>query len=514
MNTSVKHVRGGERPVVKNDPSALRNGNGHTQRKAIPVPQKKETCLFVLDTNVLMHDPTALEKFEEHSIYLPGMVIEELDNNKKGKEDVNRNAREVLRTCKKILTSKIPKVKGGIPLASFFGGKVSGYLYFQTEEIPDIKDTDKPDNQILSVVKHLNKNRKGNQRVILVTKDTAMHVKAEAAGIAVQDYQNDMITLDDKDFLPKGYTELPPNFWDVNKTESYKEGHTVCYKVTGPGVKKFMPNEFVHSTTHGKNLTMRMMSRTGNTATFHAVVDHTNEKNLVAGIRAKNNEQNHALNLLMDPNIDIVTLVGTAGSGKTLLALAAAIAQTIDTTRYNEIIITRATVSVGEDIGFLPGTEEDKMGPWMGALEDNLDVLSATTSTAAAHKKFVKGPLKTFQEAGTASIAAWKELARSRIKIRSMNFMRGRTFHGKYVIIDEFQNLTIKQAKTLITRAGVGTKIVCLGNLTQIDTPYLTEGSSGLTHVVKKYLDWGHSGHVIMPKGERSRLADSANDRL
>jgi PhoH-like ATPase len=192
-----------------------------------------------------------------------------------------------------------------------------------------------------------------------------------------------------------------------------------------------------------------------------------------------------------------VSLLGQAGTGKTLLALAAGLMQTLETKQYSEIIITRVTVPVGEDIGFLPGTEEEKMTPWMGALEDNLEILD-----------------KTDEEAGEWGRAATRDLIRSRIKIKSLNFMRGRTFVSKYLILDEAQNLTPKQMKTLITRAGPGTKVVCLGNIAQIDTPYLTEGSSGLTYVVDRMKGWLHSGHVTLQRGERSRLADHAAEAL
>ncbi|MEO5703098.1 MAG: PhoH family protein, partial [Gammaproteobacteria bacterium] len=217
----------------------------------------------------------------------------------------------------------------------------------------------------------------------------------------------------------------------------------------------------------------------------------------VWGINALNREQNFALNLLMDPEIDFVTLLGIAGTGKTLLTLAASLAQVLEERRYSEIIMTRVTVPVGEDIGFLPGTEEEKMTPWMGALMDNLEVL--TQSNAGG---------------GDWGRAATNDLLRNRIKIRSLNFMRGRTFLNKFVIIDEAQNLTSKQMKTLITRAGPGTKVVCLGNVAQIDTPYLTETTSGLTYVVDRFKGWEHSGHITLLRGERSRLADYASEVL
>lgn len=197
----------------------------------------------------------------------------------------------------------------------------------------------------------------------------------------------------------------------------------------------------------------------------------------------------------MNPEIDFVTLLGTAGTGKTLLTLAAGLTQVLDQNLYKEIIMSRVTVPVGEDIGFLPGTEEEKMTPWMGALMDNLEVLTQT-------------------EGGEWGRAATDDLLRSRIRIHSLNFMRGRTFLNKYIILDEAQNLTPKQMKTLITRAGPGTKVVCLGNVAQIDTPYLTETSSGLTYAVDRFKYWKHSGHITLQRGERSRLADFASQTL
>ena len=226
------------------------------------------------------------------------------------------------------------------------------------------------------------------------------------------------------------------------------------------------------------------------------VTEHRGPRHTVWGINARNREQNYALNLLLDPKVDFVSLLGTAGTGKTLLTLAAGLAQTLEINRYREIIMTRVTVPLGEDIGFLPGTEEEKMTPWMGALMDNLEVLTKT------------------DEGGDWGRAATNDLLRNRIKIRSLNFMRGRTFLYRYIILDEAQNLTPKQMRALITRAGPGTKIVCLGNVAQIDTPYLTETTSGLTFVIDRFKHWAHSGHVTLLRGERSRLADHASDIL
>jgi len=294
--------------------------------------------------------------------------------------------------------------------------------------------------------------------------------------------------------------ELPADFWDTHGREmhSWQEQGRTFYKVTGPLVTGWHPNQCL--SLSGAHPSMNLMAIVRSLEQGHAIIemanDYTQPKHTIWGINALNREQNFALNLLMDPMIDFVSLVGVAGSGKTLLALAAGLAQTLDEQRYREIIMTRVTVPVGEDIGFLPGTEEEKMTPWMGALMDNLEVLHRT------------------DEGGDWGRAATADLLRNRIKIRSLNFMRGRTFLSRYVIIDEAQNLTPKQMKTLITRAGPGSKVVCLGNIAQIDTPYLTETTSGLTYVVDRFKQWTHSGHITLVRGERSRLADFASEAL
>jgi PhoH-like ATPase len=266
--------------------------------------------------------------------------------------------------------------------------------------------------------------------------------------------------------------------------------------VHGPLVGSFIVNEFLFL-EDDKPFYALVKEVSGKTAILQTLRDYTHQRHGVWGITARNREQNFALNVLMNPEIDFVTLLGQAGTGKTLLTLASGLMQTLEEKTYSEIIMTRVTVPVGEDIGFLPGTEEEKMNPWMGALEDNLDVLN-----------------KTDDEAGEWGRAATRDLIRSRIKVKSLNFMRGRTFINKFLIIDEAQNLTPKQIKTLITRAGPWTKVVCLGNIAQIDTPYLTEGSSGLTYVVDRFKGWAHSGHVTLMRGERSRLADHAAEIL
>jgi PhoH-like ATPase len=295
--------------------------------------------------------------------------------------------------------------------------------------------------------------------------------------------------------------------------KSWKEEGRTWYQVQGPRCPDMLVNEFVYlepGAAAEKPFYAFVREGSGKKATLSTVIDYGHAKNAVWGITARNREQSFALNLLMDPEIDFVTLLGQAGTGKTLLTLAAALTQTLETKRYTEIIITRVTVPVGEDIGFLPGTEEEKMTPWMGAIEDNLDVLNRP---AEADEKGT-GTSQQSGYGGDWGRAATMDLIRSRIKVKSLNFMRGRTFLNKFLIIDESQNLTPKQMRTLITRAGPGTKVVCLGNIAQIDTPYLTEGSSGLTYVVDRFKGWAHSGHITLQRGERSRLADHASEVL
>jgi len=462
--------------------------------------------IFVLDTNVLMHDPTSLFRFAEHNIYIPMMVLEELDRSKKGMSEVASNVRQVSRFLDEIISSSSPKeIVNGLPLPTVMNKNEddkntdnTGYIFFQTEILENHLPTSLPgntaDNDILSTALAL-QDKIENSQVILVSKDINLRIKSVVVGITSEDYQNDK-ALDDLSLLYKGETELPSNFWESHSKnmESWREdGHTF-YRVEGPEVKDWYPNEFLYTEEDGGFEAM-VVSKDDSGSMIELVTDYSNTKHTVWGINSRNREQNYALNLLMNPEVDFVSLLGNAGTGKTLLTLAAGLTQVLDQNRYKEIIMTRVTVPVGEDIGFLPGTEEEKMTPWMGALMDNLEVLTQT-------------------DGGEWGRAATDDLLRSRIKIHSLNFMRGRTFLNKYIILDEAQNLTPKQMKTLITRAGPGSKIICLGNVAQIDTPYLTETSSGLTYAVDRFKDWAHSGHITLKRGERSRLADYASEIL
>jgi PhoH-like ATPase len=456
--------------------------------------------IFILDTNVLMHDPASIFSFQEHDVYIPMVVLEELDKHKRGLSEVARNVRQVSRYLDELANSAEDEISKGIPLANRLKSKNAGNLYFYIESSKSSLhaglDLSSVDNKLLGIAHDLDKRHPDND-VILVTKDINLRIKSHALHIHAEDYTSDQAVAD-ADLLHTGSTCLTTDFWDEHgkKMESWQEEGRTFYRITGPLVASWQPNEFLYVEDDSFQAIVKEIEN--DSAVIETPKDYSSEKHSVWGILARNREQNYALNLLMDPEIDFVSLLGHAGTGKTLLSLAAALAQTLDSKIYNEIIVTRVTIPVGEDIGYLPGTEEEKMGPWMGALEDNIEVL----------QNFQQ------QEHGSWGRAVTEDLLRQRINIKSMNFMRGRTFQKKVLIIDEAQNLSPHQIKTLVTRAGPGSKIICLGNLSQIDTPYLTETTNGLAYVVDRFRQWQHSGHITLQRGERSRLADYANEAL
>jgi PhoH-like ATPase len=457
--------------------------------------------IYVLDTNVLMHDPTSLFRFEEHDVFVPMTVLEELDSAKKGTSEVSRNARQVSRFINELIEHNgTRRIEEGLDLVSPQGvnlnrGKAVGRLHFQMRTTDNAAAKTKADNQILAAILTL-REQHPTVPVVLVSKDINLRIKASIYGITAEDYENDR-ALDDFSLLYSGHVELDEGFWTQHQKDlrSWTERSHTFYEVRLRKSEEWYPNQCLFLPDGEDTIELRVIEMRDGRAKLQLIEDYTGSHN-VWGIAARNREQNFALNVLMDPDVDFVTLLGTAGTGKTLLALAAGLAQVMDQQRYREIIMTRATVSVGEDIGFLPGTEEEKMTPWMGALTDNLEVLASPS------------------EGGAWGRAATNDLLASRIKIRSLNFMRGRTFLNRYVIIDEAQNLTPKQMKTLLTRAGPGTKMICLGNVEQIDTPYLTETTSGLTYAVDRFKEWQHSAHITLRRGERSRLADYASEKL
>jgi PhoH-like ATPase len=466
------------------------------------LPDKK---LFVLDTNVLMHDPAAIFRFQEHDIFIPMIVLEELDHGKKGLTEVARNVRQVSRFLDELIRDADQQtLNDGLILSRIKHGPngsidSAGRLYFQTSAMTALLPESMPgniaDNSILSVVLALTKELP-DIKIILVSKDINMRIKAATLELCAEDYHNDQ-TLDDIDLLYSGATALDNDFWEDHgsRMESWQEKDRTFYRLEDPLVAEWYPNQYLYIEDEF-NFEAIVRSREGEVAILELARDYRSKHNNIWGINAKNREQNFALNVLLDPDIDFVTLLGSAGTGKTLLALAAGLVMTLEKKIYNEIVMTRETVPIGEDIGFLPGTEEEKMAPWMGALMDNLELLGSRSG----QNEWEQG--------------ATKNIMMNRVKIRSLNFMRGRTFLNRFLIIDEAQNLTSKQMKTLITRAGPGTKIICIGNLSQIDTPYLTATTSGLTYVVDRFKTWPHGAHITLRKGERSRLADYASDML
>ncbi len=466
--------------------------------------EKNPSRFFVLDTNVLMHDPASLFRFQEHDIFIPMVVLEELDAAKKGISEVARNVRQVSRFIDEIINEAgTDEISNGLELTSVLQlnghNEPCGRLFLQTQILPDSLPETLPgknaDNSILGTTLSLQK-KYPKKIITLVSKDINLRIKAHVIGIHTEDYTSDKV-LDDVDLLYTGINKLPDNFWD-SKSEaltSWQEDMRTLYEIKGQPLDDCYPYQSLYTEEDAGFEALVKNIGKEKTTLVHAI-DYKKDKQAVWGVNARNREQNFAFNLLMDPDVDLVTILGVAGTGKTLLSLAAGLAQVMDKKLYREIIITRVTIPVGEDIGFLPGTEEEKMAPWMGALIDNLEVLTNS------------------EESGEWERAATSDLLSKRIKIRSLNFMRGRTFLNRYIIVDEAQNLTAKQMKTLITRTGPGSKMIILGNISQIDTPYLTETTSGLTYVVDRFKNWEHSGHITLLRGERSRLADFASEAL
>lgn len=435
---------------------------------------------YVLDTNVLLHDPTAIFRFEEHDIYLPIVVLEELDRHKKGITDLARNARQVTRLLSQLLQAG--SMQKGFPLNEASGGLASGRLFIRSGDTPDKTptvslDQSVADNQILACAMGL---RAAGASTILVTKDINLRVKAMACDVPAQDYLNDKV-FSDSDILPSGFKLIDSGFWD---------DHT---PVTDPAFWRAEARQYariglvlpVNSfllEDRGRGERSRIWRVERNTKAESVVYTVSSTPIVHVGPRtalsARNDEQAMSLNLLNDPDVDLVSMLGPAGTGKTLLAVAAGWAQ-VHQGLYQEVLVTRATVPLGDDIGFLPGTEAEKMDAWLGGtLRDVYSALNLDDTRS--------GP---------------------KVEIASMSFMRGRSFQNKFIIIDEAQNLTIRQIRALLTRAGEGSKVVLTGNISQIDSPYLDEGSSGLAWAAKNLQNWDHAGHVILTRGERSRLS-------
>ncbi|EJL6525370.1 PhoH family protein [Vibrio cholerae] len=451
--------------------------------------------LFVLDTNILLHEPLAIYSFKEHDVVIPMTVLEELDRIKDSKRDVARDARVAIRALEHLFHDATPEeITEGIPLSKQEGatGTISILADYELDETVKAFTDKEGDNRILNAVLYLQAQRTP-RAVVLVTKDINMRLRAKGAGVLyVEDYRTDQL-IDDIQYLTKGFQTRPGSFWDsVEDVASYTLGGKTFHKLDRAPFDPTFLNQYVidedsdfaarAETIDGDKLTLRDLSRE---RMMHRKA---------WGITPKNIYQGMALDALLDPDIDLVILTGAAGSGKTLLAMAAALEQTVERKMFDKIIVTRNTPDIGESIGFLPGTEEEKMMPWLASVTDTLEALHKNDHCTDGSLKYI--------------------CDKANIQFKSINFMRGRSIQNAFVLLDECQNLTASQIKTIITRCGEGTKIVCSGNLAQIDSHYLTPVTSGLTYMVERFKNFEGSANIHLNGVVRSRLAEFAEENL
>ena len=458
------------------------------------VIEKGAQRAYVLDTNVLIHDPQSFFQFAEHDIVLPMTVLEELDKLKLGRGEVSHNARAATRTLSQLMAD-VPQseIDRGIRIPNH-GSRPSGRLFLHFTEKPKTLpglDDSVADNRILSEFMQIRDQRGPDTTLILVTKDVNLLVKAAAAKIPAEDYRNDRV-IDDVEAMSTGCRVLPEGYWDRlqdNQLEAWNDGGVSRYSWPVDDPEDWHPGQYVcEEKPHGMEGIVQSVA--DDRVVMRMARNYRTDKAAVWGVHARNCLQNAALNFLMDPDIHLVTIGGSAGTGKTLLALAAGLAQIMDDRVFDRIVVTRETVAAGEDIGYLPGSEEEKLLPWHGAVQDNLETL-------------ISGP-------NGWSDPATRDMLGDRIQLKSPGLLRGRNFARTWLIIDEAQNLTAKQVKTLVTRAGEGTKVICMGNLAQLDTPYLSPTTSGFTYLVEKFKHWDKSAHITLEAIERSPLAEQA----
>ncbi|MFF7705814.1 PhoH family protein [Pseudomonas sp. NPDC007930] len=457
-------------------------------------PSSNQPILYVLDTNVLIHDPNALLNFEEHHVAIPMTVLEELDKLKDGKHTVAAECRQAIRLIDKTLGEATPaQVEQGVPIARGKGdpkGKLS-ILMNKHGRAEDPLPSHLADNVIINQLLAL-KERKPETSVILVTKDINMRLKARACGLEAEDYSTDQL-VDDVALLSKGYHDVPGSFWDrVSKVETRQDHGRTWHRVQ---LSELLPAAHINEFIVDEQGFVGWIK--GVRADELLILDMHQEPLLhqeAWGLKPRDIHQALALFALLDPDIHLVNLTGAAGSGKTILALAAAIEQTMVTKRYRRIIATRSVQGLDQEIGFLPGTEAEKMEPWLGAITDNLEALHMDDENTHGSVDYI--------------------LSKVPLQFKSLNYIRGRSFQQSLILIDECQNLTPHQIKTIITRAGNGSKVVCLGNLAQIDTPYLSATSSGLTYMTERFKDFPNGVHITLQGVPRSVLAEYAESHL
>jgi PhoH-like ATPase len=458
--------------------------------------------IYILDTNVLLHDPMAIHSFAEHRVVIPMTVLEELDVIKDRREkDVSREARIAINNIEKILANATPKeIQRGVHIQSQQLNNIQGTLSVYADQ--KIKNDDNipflnanhqhaNDNRIINVALDL-QNTNHHALVCLVTKDINMRLKAKGSGLErVEDYRNDKV-LDDVDLLAKGYEAFKGSFWDsIERVSTASLGGDTVHCVDKSIYPDAYPNLFIIDDTDFIGLVTQVDEK------YIHILD-MNRQQLMGqnywGVKPRNIEQAMSMFLLDYDDADMTVLTGPAGSGKTLLALAYGLHAIIEEKMYNKLIVARSTTPMAEDIGFLPGTEEEKMAPWLAAFDDNLEVLHGSDEHSVSSIDYVK--------------------EKANIQFKSLNFMRGRSFNNAYIIIDESQGLTQFQLKSIITRVGMNSKIIVLGNLAQIDNKYITPLTSGLTYLVEKSKDYAHAGIMHVNGIERSRLAEFAEENL
>ena len=435
---------------------------------------------FVLDTNVLLHDPMAIQNFGDNQVIIPIYVIEEIDRFKKDLSELGRNARVVGRMIDQY--RKAGRLNEGVDIPS--GGTLK--VVFTNRQLPaEIGIGQKMDHKILAVAFELNE-REPDTPTIFITKDTNLRIKADSLGIATEDYDTERVALDE---IYSGLSEvnLPGEIVD----EFYQNGTLPLEKIEG-----FIPiaNQFVH---------LRDQAKESHGAIGRVDPEAKQLNNLIKtrggiwGIQPRNREQTFAFDLLLDDRIKMVTLAGKAGTGKTLLALAAGLHKTSEEGVFQRLLVSRPIFPLGRDIGFLPGDVEDKLNPWMQPIFDNLELLMNLTRKD-------KSQGRSYREVMDMGL----------IEIEPLTYIRGRSIPNQYIIIDEAQNLTPHEVKTIITRAGDQTKIVLTGDLYQIDNPYVDSSNNGLSYVVNRFKNKALTGTVTLRKGERSELAELASDLL
>ncbi|SIQ11777.1 PhoH family protein [Marinobacterium stanieri] len=457
--------------------------------------------LYILDTNVLLHDPKCLFQFKEQDVAIPMTVLEELDSIKDRKQSVAAEARHAIRVIDKILSTatNAAQITKGVRIQ--LEGKEREHKLGKLSIFPDheltsrqgfLPDTSNKDNLIINCALHLQATFPHRQ-IILVTKDINMRLKALGAGLQrVEDYRTDQL-VSDIDMLPAGHHHLDAPFWEgVDKVDSFQKDGRTYHKVDRSLLPDTYPNEFIFDDS--KDFAARTHAIDETSVTLLDLGYERLMDQMCWGIQPINIQQAFAMQSLMDPEIDLSILLGAAGSGKTLIALACALEMVIEEQRYNKIIVTRSTPPVAEDIGFLPGTEEEKMTPWMSSINDNLEAMHEQDERPQSSVKYA--------------------IEKANIQFKSLNFIRGRSIQNAIVLIDESQNLTPQQLKTILTRCGKGTKMVCLGNLAQIDSNYLTPLTSGLTYIVERFRSFEGAASVHFEGIFRSRLAEFAEEHL